>query len=278
MRGTGRGENQMNFIRMGCALVLLQALGVSAAELEGAPLDPQQSFVLVSDVDDTLKITGVSSYHDLISHWYYGTGTFLGMSELYQELLPRTEKLVYLSGSPQSLEKSLRTLLITTERFPEGEFILSNWFYWEKTEKFKRRELAQLSKRFENSLFLLVGDDTQQDPEVFLEFQKAHPDLLSIYIHRVTGRALPENVKTFSTAYEMALLEFEAGRLDQHQVSRVGEIIAQASTKERIFPDHIPCPEKSELTLGPKAAKTPDLISLNERVGSNIQKMCKTEN
>src|SRR5690242_13979058 len=69
-------------------------------------------FSVISDVDDTLKITNVPSYRHAVSNLFFGKQTYLGMRELFQAFNHHTNSFVYLSGSPMSFAKKAETMLV----------------------------------------------------------------------------------------------------------------------------------------------------------------------
>ncbi|MGK5090247.1 phosphatase domain-containing protein [Bdellovibrionota bacterium FG-2] len=105
------------------------------------------SFLVVSDIDDTVKRTDVLHKGSALAHMFVEP-VFAGMPELYQGLVENSKaaggspvlgrSLVFLSGSPTFLRHSLKDGL--EERgFPAATYVLMNWFHELNTEVFKRR-------------------------------------------------------------------------------------------------------------------------------------------
>jgi hypothetical protein len=104
--------------------------------------------------------------------------------------------------------------------------------------------------------FLLVGDDTEMDPEVYSEFAAPRPNqVLAIYIHRITGRPVPAGSFEFVTAYDIALHEYEARRLSEEQAAIVGNVVL-ASRYSSFLPDFQACPNAN-----PPIADLPDTLA-----------------
>lgn len=237
-------------------------------------------YLLVSDVDDTLKITGVPYYREILARMMHAPQSFLGMAELFQGLKEKAEKVIYLSGSPPAMKNRLPRFLVDHENFPKGEFILSDWLHFGRPRYFKQYELQAIVTDNPGFSFLLFGDDTQYDPEVLVEFKQTYSAYSSarIYIHRVTGRILPPELqgelKEYSVPYEVALEEFEDDTLSLDQVLQVGQMMAHTTDPNRIFPSYVVCPNNFELKLGKKAASIPSLVDLTEQVSQNIHSLC----
>lgn len=151
---------------------------------------------LVSDIDDTIKITEVPGKKDVVLR-----NTFClefrpvrepDMATSYKGLgdIP----IHYVSGGPEQLFGPLYDYLITgAGGFPEGTFHLkfvpktafsretsSNFINYiksslEVTYKHKLAEITTLMERFPNRKFILVGDSGEIDPEVYSEIKKRRP-------------------------------------------------------------------------------------------------------
>lgn len=238
----------------------------------GAPAQSlAHPLVLVSDIDDTVKLTHVESKASAVVNGIWGDEAFAGMATLYQELIGASQQneLVFMSGSPSFLKDSIEEALVEENGFPEATFILRNWFKSGGIQSFKDQALAKLAK--EKALpFILVGDDTEHDPEIFLRFAQTQPAgrVLGIYIRRNNHRALPAGVTGIYSAFDIALAELEAGRLSAQQAIRV--VQSQMSTEdfELLFPDYAYCPELEyqNIPVGAEAQKSPSLMMAKKRL------------
>src|SRR4051812_36926297 len=91
------------------ALIFLAFLHLSWAN---APA----GFGIISDIDDTVKLTNVLDHDTLLQNAALGRGIFLGMPELYQALQESSRalggegRLTFLSGAPRALENPVRYL------------------------------------------------------------------------------------------------------------------------------------------------------------------------
>ena len=238
--------------------------------------------ILVSDIDDTLKLTNVRSYQDLAVNGLFGNQVFLGMSELYQEWINHDEdpnSVMYLSRSPDALFSDLDHLLFSEKGFPWGRFRLLSLFDFASFEDFKVLSIRKLLTEDERPL-VLVGDDAQNDPQVFSRVLQSEK-ISSCYIHQVRGVKLPLGVIPFVTAFDLALHEVEAGRLHAKQAARVGQVILDSDQPEDLFPSFKVCPAEysyhmgGNLGLGPVASADPDLVAMALQVKTYIQFLCK---
>jgi len=250
------------------AYLLFMVLGLAGLASAAEPV------ILVSDIDDTVKITNVLDRDRAIWKAIASEAVFAGMPELYSALLgPGTsaERLRFISGSPRLLGHKISELLndagfpaykLTRRRF--GESFNSAFEY--KTKHMK--DLYGSSR----ATFLLVGDDTESDPEVYANFSASKPgQVLAIYIHRISGRDLPPGCTSFITAYDIALHEFSAGRLREGQAMAVGEKVL-GSSGGTFLPRFQECPTDFGTTL----EQPQSLVDLQREIEQRLRDLCSS--
>jgi len=219
---------------------------VSAILLSAASAQAGQPFVVVSDIDDTVKIINVHDKPEAAWNGLFSKKMFLGMAELYRGWVANSDasrdKLVFLSGSPTFLRKRLTKVLGETG-FPSARLILKNWFGGGNTKTYKLQAMNELAQQLPES-FVMVGDDTEYDPAVYTEFAKSQAPgkSLPIYIRQIRGVELPSGAQPFNTAFDIAFAEVEAGRLSVSDAIAVGERILTAQKPELLFPHYAYCP------------------------------------
>jgi phosphatidate phosphatase APP1 len=151
----------------------------------------EEGLSVVSDIDDTLKITGVGNRKTTLRH------TFLepfepvpGMGSLLRTWKRQGAVFHYLSGAPWHLYVPLRDFL-KRRAFPAGTMELrdfrikddSRWNLLESPGDFKLERIEALLARFPKRRFVLLGDSGQDDPEVYGTVARRHPDQIQgIYI------------------------------------------------------------------------------------------------
>lgn len=132
----------------------------------------QADHLTISDIDDTLVKTEVRRG---------GALRVLGQNALTRPIFPQMPALLrtqaafgpvlYLSNSPQGLTDEL-SLLLTHHAFPQGPLLLRDWER-ESGPQHKSAALAVLA-RATSARFTLIGDDGEQDPELYAAFARAH--------------------------------------------------------------------------------------------------------
>jgi phosphatidate phosphatase APP1 len=235
----------------------------------------QEGIIVVSDIDDTIKITNIENKVKMVKNGLTSSAAFAGMSELYGIMgfsgIKPTEYF-YLSASPNLLEKNI-SLLISENKFPLGTIFLRNIISESDIPSYKQERLNAILASSNAKLFLF-GDDTEKDPETFLEFQAKNPDRIAeIYIRRNTQRQLPKGVVPFFTAFEVALREFKLGRMSftSEQIKTLGFATTFADD-DLLFPDFAECPTSYPLdSVGlPK-----EIASMSRQVQNAVEKICK---
>ncbi|KIM31898.1 hypothetical protein M408DRAFT_327296 [Serendipita vermifera MAFF 305830] len=170
--------------------------------------DAPNSWGVISDVDDTIKVTEVRDRIKLLKHTFIDLPTAVeGMPELYKALraaistptLPAP--FVYLSASPYNLYPFLRDFV--RANFPAGELILRDmsWMDMESfvlsltmgTQEYKEDRMQKVSRWLPRTHWVCIGDSTQTDPEAYAAFYKAQLSnplggrVERIWIHKVVG-------------------------------------------------------------------------------------------
>jgi phosphatidate phosphatase APP1 len=216
-------------------------------------------FVLVSDVDDTVKITSVLNRSRAVRNAISSELVFAGMAELYRQLLgPDSphERLRFISGSPRVVRDEIHEMLDESD-FPRYDLtVRRNRDVRGSVLRFKTDSLKQLYGTARGP-FILIGDDTESDPDVYEKFAASKPgQVLAIYIRQIRGVPLPAGQTPFVTAYDIAVQERLAGRLTDEQVTAVGNAVLESKGRT-LLPSFQICPKRFEgdAPLGVKIQK-----------------------
>lgn len=150
---------------------------------------------VVSDIDDTIKISQVRDKSELLAN------TFLkpfaeapGMADAYKRLAAAGAAFHYVSASPWQLYPALRAFMDATG-FPLGSFHLKQFRVKDRTffnmfkssTETKPPAIAGLLAAYPQRGFILIGDSGEHDPEIYGDIARAHPGRIRhIYIRKVT--------------------------------------------------------------------------------------------
>lgn len=174
----------------------MESLAKDGRKFEGrAHLIPPQGISVISDIDDTIKITNVTDKSAMMKNTF--TKTFEpvpGMAALYQRWEQESDaRFHFVSATPFQLYSELEnfrkkcnfpmaTYHLKTIR-PKGKSVfrlIADPF------KYKTTMLMSILDRFPKRQFVLVGDSGEKDPEVYGHIARLYPEQIrKIYIRKV---------------------------------------------------------------------------------------------
>lgn len=152
-------------------------------------------FSLISDIDDTVKITEVTHRELLLDNTFYRPFRAVpGMPYAYQQLAQNGVQLHFVSSSPWQLYPVLETFR-KQANLPDASYALkylrfrdSDFFNLFKSgEETKPQQIEALLRRFPSRQFILVGDSGEQDPEVYAQMLRKHPKQVLGFAIRTMG-------------------------------------------------------------------------------------------
>jgi len=149
-------------------------------------VDPETTFGVVSDIDDTVMVTALP--RPMLAAWHtfvvneHARATTPGMPVLYERLTTRYAgaPLIYLSTGAWNVAPSL-TRFLSRNLYPAGALLLTDWgptaeSWFRSGRAHKRSSLERLAREFPQIKWLLVGDDGQHDESIYHDFVEQHPD------------------------------------------------------------------------------------------------------
>jgi phosphatidate phosphatase APP1 len=160
---------------------------------------------VISDIDDTFLISHSSTIFKRL--WTLFTlnaqsrRAFEGVAEHYH-LLEYAETdyntpnpIFYVSSSEWNLYDYLNEF-VTIQKLPAGIFLLSQikrWYELAKTGKTKHEgkfvRVVRIMQAFPNQRFILLGDNSQKDPEIYASIVEHYPDRIhAVYIRHVANK------------------------------------------------------------------------------------------
>jgi phosphatidate phosphatase APP1 len=138
---------------------------------------------IISDVDDTIKVSEVRDRKALLSNTFVRQFRAVpGMADVYAEWARRGVRFHYLTASPWQLYEPLSEFLRTGD-FPPATTFHMRIFRWKDTsaialfsssEDYKRQRLQSLIEAFPRRRFVLVGDSGERDPEIYGAMARQH--------------------------------------------------------------------------------------------------------
>lgn len=154
---------------------------------------------VVSDIDDTIKISNVLDKEALLANTFLRDFQAVpGMAEHYRRWEAAGAAFHYITGSPWQLYPSLSKFL-DTSGFPRGSFDMRNFRLKDSSfldfiasaEEFKVETISTLLQRFPERRFILIGDSGEKDPEVYGAITRRFPNqVAAIYIRNISGETM----------------------------------------------------------------------------------------
>lgn len=184
-------------------------------------VDPHAPLAVVSDIDDTALVTGLTQRLKALRNTFFTHGdkrlAVPGAAALLRGLTgtrvddtlgtaqetPGAAPVWYISTGAWNLHPMLVAFLRRTG-FPLGPLLLTDWGptgerIFRSGQAHKRESLTDLLHRFGRTRFVLLGDSGQHDAGIYAEIARKHPDrIAAIYVHDVGlhARAKAEAVRT----------------------------------------------------------------------------------
>ena len=174
-----------------------------SAEASGEVMVPpaDAEFGVISDLDDTVIQSHVDDFMKalmaLALENAHTRTPFPRVAEFYRALALGPDRtghnpLFYVSSSPWEILDAIEEFL-ALQKIPPGPVLLRDWdvdFGALKSSRLKGHKLPlvkEILELYPKLNFVLIGDTTQQDPEIYKEVVAAFPDrILAVYIRAVS--------------------------------------------------------------------------------------------
>jgi hypothetical protein len=151
---------------------------------------------VVSDIDDTIKITEVRNRKTMLRRTFLEEFEAVpGVAAAYSRWHKQGAAFHYVSAGPWQLFPSLDQFR-QSEGFPPGSFHMklfrakdaSFFDLFADADRTKLAAIEPLFERFPRRRFVLVGDSGERDPEIYGDLARRYPELVvAIFIRDVTG-------------------------------------------------------------------------------------------
>lgn len=195
---------------------------------------PPTGISVISDIDDTIKISNVLDRHELMQNTFVRDFTAVpAMSILYQHWQSQGAAFHYVSASPWQLYPAL-TEFLTNNKFPAGSLHLKQFRLKDEScqnlflspYEYKLPILTELFQHYPQREFILVGDSGEKDPEVYATMLQRFPGQVKhIYIRNVTreSQQSPRYQQLFGKLDFSRMTVFDDARLLHDTTLRTAE-------------------------------------------------------
>ncbi len=157
-------------------------------------LIPAQGRSVISDIDDTIKLTGALSKSELLERTFGKPFEEVAeMSDLYRKLAnEQGASFHYVSSSPWQLQPEIQSFL-TTKKFPLGSFHLKSFRLkdshvlnmFSDPVPYKTEIIESILSDLPCRDFFLIGDSGEKDPEIYADIAKRFPNRISAIFIRL---------------------------------------------------------------------------------------------
>ncbi|MCP4983674.1 MAG: DUF2183 domain-containing protein [Gammaproteobacteria bacterium] len=160
-------------------------------------LVPEQGVSVISDIDDTIKLSHVTDHAKLLANTFFNDFQRIeGMSELFRRLADRGVSFHFVSSSPWQLYDPLRDFM-QQENFPWASLNLKAVRFRDETlfnlfkkgTETKPGQIEPILQRYPQRRFILVGDSGEQDPEVYGDIARRYTTQIQHILIRNVGNA-----------------------------------------------------------------------------------------
>jgi phosphatidate phosphatase APP1 len=226
-------------------------------------------FSVISDLDETIKITGKGP--GAIWRALKSTKVYLAMDDFF-ELLDE-EKLIVLTASPKQIRSRIEKLF-EVNGMDVNALITRDYFSGESTYEYKYNQIVNI---LENSSedFILIGDNTSQDPQVYADIKKNYPQrILDVYIRETNYESdrIP-GIKYFFHTIDLALNEYEQRRFKRLDILKLLKPFANLQKNFKlIFPKFAYCPVEESLYTSTNVFGLSQLV---ERLNKELVIRCR---
>jgi phosphatidate phosphatase APP1 len=172
-------------------------------------LVPPDGISVISDIDDTVKISEVTDHKKLLNNTFYRDFQAVpGMADLYVSWARKKVAFHFVSSSPWQLYPPLNEFM-DQNNFPKATFSLKDFRFRDETffnlfkkgTETKPAQIEPILQRYPGRKFVLVGDSGEQDPEVYASIARKYPDQIArIYIRNVNGATASD--QRFKNAFD----------------------------------------------------------------------------
>jgi len=169
-------------------------------------LIPRHGISVVSDIDDTIKVSNVLDKRELMKNTFAREFRAVdGMAAAYDGWADSGAAFHYVSGSPWQLYNDIEAFRVR-DRFPAGTVHLrylrlkdteTVTAFFSAPEQYKIGAIEPIMKAFPERKFVLVGDSGERDPEVYGELARRRPDQVAlIAVRNITDATLDDTRMT----------------------------------------------------------------------------------
>ena len=253
-----------------------------------------EELFIVSDIDDTIKITHVGSA-EMFVKGLQSHNHFLGINELYMrwscfglknnrsscmkeraKVMAGQRRMSYVSGAPKPIHKLAKNFL-KKNNFPSVPFY-GRPSLRVHTLDFKIEIIEKIIKKNPRSKFIFVGDNGEKDPTVYNTLSKKYPKKIEAsYLHAlydIKGKKTslyPEQIP-YLTSVDLGIHFYNKGWVTSEDLKKVTQMVIKTYKKKpkNLIPKWFHCKKYFSYGLWPSLKGT--AVSQNNELNQLISK------
>lgn len=206
--------------------------------------------LIVSDIDDTIKISHVRDSKDKMIYAFQSQSRFEGMSELYHLIKNEIvdSEIFYLTNAPKWLMSKYHSELITKGDFPQGSIIFRQN---EDSSVHKIKALRKLISEKKPDQLILFGDNGENDIFFYSQIQNEYPKITFYQFIRVLYSPTDDDVLDlessqigFVTPVEIAIHLTDFNLVEEqialNYIRKISSDILETKTLPKLSPQYFP--------------------------------------
>ncbi len=234
----------------------------------------KEHVVIISGYDDVIKQAENTSLVRSIIKYFDKEQVYAGMSDLYQVINQKNDSFFYLVSATSHWFSDSIGLLLNKSNYPQHQKYLRNWLYEWSAVDFKIKKMTLILSQNKNDHFIVIFDNSEASQILAKDISELFPaQVLQVYLRNVVAKKNTVLSIGFFTAFDIAIYEYEQGRLDEQSVLKVGQAILAINEKSLLFPNYAICPKEYNPCSENVAQKLSTLICSDLK--NHIQKLCK---
>lgn len=249
--------------------------------------------ILVSDIDDTIKVSYVLDKDSTAANLPMLRNAFIGMPELYHEIadVDGMKAVKYLSNAPRRVIGKVHQKFLVVNDFPDGELVARSFYDLTKGNKHKIESIRRFISIYEPKEMILIGDNGEGDAVVYSTITNQYQNIPTLtYIRQAYSnngfngnfaKPLMKGQIPFATSLDISLDLYKREVFSVETMTKLVKQIAPAILKEEndeergkqmAFPEWYDCRDFSM----PELPVLPDVAAnkLLRQYGAKVQQRC----
>lgn len=249
--------------------------------------------ILVSDVDDTIKVSNVLDKDSTAANLPMLRNAFIGMPELYHAIadVEGMKTVKYLSNAPRRVIGKVHEKFLRANNFPQGELVARSFYDLRSGNKHKIESIRKFIAVYKPKEMILIGDNGEADAVVYSTITTQHKKIPALtYIRQAysqigfngnSSQPLEKGQIPFATSLDIALDLYKRGVFSVETtiklVNQIAPVILEEADdeergKQMAFPEWYDC---RDFTL-PELPVLPDSSAndLLQMYGTKVLNRC----